>query len=372
MSPQPDRPATQRLLDVIRGRFAPGQDHQEGETSTGAASQGFPPVPGEEGLLLSRSLAPRSWLRGRVRVGLDIGTRVAKMVRLERSGHGFRVLQVGLCWDSAEANSESAVRGPKIEAVSALLRDSRGLPVITSVRDPSTLVRQIGFPRMPARELARAMEFEARKHMPYDPRRMLLRYQVLSEDRRGGTCQVLLVAVSKEALEAHRSLLDRLGLEPSAIDVTPLALANSCILAAGDPEETTVVLDLGSSGPVMAIYRRAGMFFSRYLPVAGWEAAEPASGQESTAWEELVVEVRRSLAYYDNLTGRMGFARVLLAGGGAMREGIVGYLQERLGIQVGLLDPAPALQWEDGGPGEEWIRKLAPLWAQAAGQAARY
>jgi type IV pilus assembly protein PilM len=355
--------ATQRLLDVIRGSPVSGNKALNSSAVPGSSQQGPPGVQSPSDVLLSRCQAPRSRFMGRVRVGLDIGHSLVKMVKVERTARGLRLLQVGLARVKADGGDPSS----RVEAASALLGDVKGNPVVTSLGDPDTLVRQISFPRMPLRELAHAMEFEARKHMPYDPGRMVLRHQVLSEDRNSGTCQVLLVAVAREALREHQAMLRRLGLEPHAIEVAPLALANVSILATAEQEETTVVMDMGSSATVISIHRKEGIFFCRYLPFTLETRDEDGEVEGGSALEDLVVETRRSLAYYDNVTGRMGFSRVLIGGGGAILEGIASTLEQKLGLPVELLNPMEALQWDQAQPSEQWVARTAPLWAQALG-----
>lgn len=353
--------AAQKLLEVIRGGPVSGKRPLPVSRIPEAPEEKLSSLLGTGEVLLSPPEVPRSRFRSRVRVGLDIGHSMVKMVKLERTRRSLRLLQVGL----ARVGSSGGESSQRAEAAEALLKDLKGSPVVSCLGDAATLVRQISFPKMPPRQLAQAMEFEARKHMPYDPARMLLRYQVLAEDRKSSTCQVLLVAVARDALREHQALLKRLGLEPYAIEVSPLALANVSLLAAAEAEETMVVMDMGFCGTLITIHRRQGMFFSRYIP---WNVGlEGGEVKGEFGLEELVVEIRRSLAYYDNVTGRMGFSRVMLAGGGAMLQGVSSLLQEKLGLPVEPLNPLAGIHWEKGPPSQDWVALTAPLWAQALG-----
>lgn len=361
MNKEPETVATQKLLEVIRG--APVSGNRSLSDSPASVQGNFNTFLGREDVLLSPLQPPRSRFQAKVRVGLDIGHSVVKMVKVERTSRSIRLLQVGL----ARVKSSGGGNSERAEAASALLRDVKGSPVVTSLGDADTLVRQISFPRMPPRQLAQAMEFEARKHLPYDPAKMVLRYQVLAEDRKNSTCQVLLVAVVREALREHQALLKRLGLEPHAIEAAPLALANVSLLAAGEPEETTVVMDIGSSGTLISIYRKEGILFSRYTALSLGMGEQEAPDWQKSNLEELVLEMRRSLAYYDNITGRMGFSKVMLAGGGAMLREVGSLLEEKLGLSVEPLNPLAGIHWEKGALSQDWVAQTAPLWAQALG-----
>ena len=364
MSGDKDQVATQKLLDLIRGRG--GQDPIEERP----AIQGELPWD-ERRVLLSKELRPRSRFRARVRIGLDLGTKTVKMVKVERTGKGFRLLQVGIAPVSHEVSMVSGVKQARIEAAKTLLSSWKKEHVVTCLGDSSTLIRQISFPRMSPKELDRALAFEARRHMPYDPAKMILRHQVLSEDKKTGTCQVLLVATGRDSLREHRNVLEKLGIEPDAIDVTPLALANASLLGFGSREETLVVVDLGATGTVVVVHRIQGLFFSRHLPFAVADVAEQGDAEENEKIGELAIELRRSLAYYDNVTGRMGFSRILAAGGGAMRKEVLSALEKELGLGVEVMDPCDQLEMDPELAKEEWIRETSPLWVQAMGLAMR-
>lgn len=353
--------ATQKLLEVIRGAPFSGNHFLSGPSE--AVQEGSSTLSGTQQVLLSPPEPPRCRFRARVRVGLDIGHSMVKMVKVELTSRNVRLLQVGL----APVRSSSPENSERAQAASALLNAVKGSPVVTSLGDANTLVRQISFPKMPPRQLVQAMEFEARKHLPYDPAKMLLRHQVVAQDRKNSTCQVLLVAVARDALREHQALLKRLGLEPHAIEAAPLALANVSLLAAGDSEETVVVVDIGFSGTLISIQRKDGMFFSRYIPLSLGTKGQGAPDLKGSKLEDLVVETRRSLAYYDNVTGKMGFSKVMLAGGGAMLQEVGSILQEKLGLPVEPLNPLARIHRDKGPHSQDWVAQTSPLWAQALG-----
>ncbi len=395
--------ATQRLLEVIRGeRDAGGLFPRPGQGQEPTKGRGPDPSFPREKVVLTRSLKSRHLLPGRVRVGLDVGKASVKMIRLERAGRGFRLLQMGVGAVSPKEETADAYIEAQAEVAKALLRDVHPKKelIVTSVSDSGIIIRQATLPRMPPRDFARSIQFEARKYMPYDPSQVILRHQVVADDRKGPTCQVLLVAVPKEAVERHRALLQMAGLQPYAVEVGPLALANAHLLARRDARETVVLLDLGESRTVVDICREGGVFFCRQLPISGEgfrqeimgtfgvprEMAERLKNGEDLPdgpgprevadalrplMDGLLTELRRSLAYYDNITGRLGFSRVLLAGGGSMIRGLRGYLEEGLGLPVGIMDPLEGVTWDDGHLPRGWVEGTRPLWAGAVGLATR-
>lgn len=364
MNNEKDQIATQKLVDLIRGRTT--QPTVEGK-GTAKETKG----PANEGLLLSREVRPRSKFMAKVKIGLDLGTKTIKMVKMEKTARGFRLLQVGIARVSGEGSKAIEAQQARVEAAKALLSSSGTEPVITCLGDSTTLIRQISFPKMPPKELERALSFEARRHMPYDPAKMILRHQVLSEDRKTGTCQLLLVATGKEQLREHLTVLERIGVTPQAVDVAPLALANASLLAAQSPEETIVIIDLGVTGTVVVMHRVQGLFFCRHLPFPVGSSGEKEDSEETETIRELAFELKRSLVYYDNVTGRMGFSKLWAAGGGAMRGEVLLALKRELGLDVQVMDPCDRLEIDPELAEEGWIRETSPLWVQAMGLAMR-
>ncbi len=395
--------ATERLLEVIRGQAVGAGGARKADVALGARMSdpsGAPePV---AGVLLTPPLGPRSWLAGRVRVGLDVGTHTVKMVRAERSPGGLRLLQAGLASVRPRGEGPEARLSAQVQAVKDLLRDLPGRrePVVTALGDPGVIVRQITLPRMPAKDLARTIPFEARKHMPYDPASVTVRYQVTREGRRGATSEVLLVGVPNRALEAHRSVLQRAGIEPYAIEVGALALVNAFLQVSRPCAEAVVLVDVGAARTVIGIQRDGGALFLRHLTLGGealtreiqsrlglpWEAAEEVKQGRAVegaahaqgvrdlvdeAMHALLRELRRSLVYYDNMSGRNGFSRILLNGGGALLEGLPAFLEENLGLPVAMMDPFQPFHGGTEAVSGGELERLRPMWTVAVGLATR-
>jgi type IV pilus assembly protein PilM len=395
--------ATQRLLEVIRGRG--GMDGAPADTSQipdAVVSPTPAVVPTADGPFLTRARKSKSLLPGRVKVGLDVGHHWVKMVRLERTARSIRLLQMGMAEVVPRDPSPEARLDAQVDAARGLLRDvqPRRDLLVTSLSDTGIIIRQATLPRMPAKDLAQAIPFEARKHVPYESSQVVLRHQVVGEDPKTATCQVLVVAVPRAAFQRHESLLKRLGVQPYAIEVGALAVANAYLAVTRGNPDCVAIVDLGATRTVIDIQRDGGIFFCRQLPISGetftqeiqrafgvpYESAERVKRGKSgpgdpdiqavmeavrPAVDGLLMEVRRSLAYYDNMAGRRGFSRILLTGGGALLPGLGAYLQENLGLPVELMNPLAGLQWDPGDLGGGWIERALPFLGVAVGLATR-
>jgi type IV pilus assembly protein PilM len=208
------------------------------------------------------------------------------------------------------------------------------------------------------------------------------------------------VAISHEAIQRHREILDRLGIEPYAIEVGPLALVNAYLLGFHNPRETTVLLDIGASRTVIDIQRDGGIFFCRDLPIStagfvreiqtrmGLSAKEIEEIKHGGTFsdeidikkmhnalqpgvDKLLMEIRRSLAFYDNVTGHLGFSRIFLSGGGALLPGLRESLEDNLDLPVQIMDPFEGIYWDEAKFPRGWMERTRPLWTVAVGLATR-
>jgi len=113
-------------------------------------------------------------------------------------------------------------------------------------------------------------------------------------------------------------------------------------------------------------------------------ALDPAAQQASRAVEplldELIREVRRSLAYHDyqqqslsDTTGGLGVNEILLSGGSAKLPRIADYFQAQLGVPVGVANifrsASGGLQAQGVDP--QYLRSHAPVLLVGAGLALR-
>ena len=86
---------------------------------------------------------------------------------------------------------------------------------------------------------------------------------------------------------------------------------------------------------------------------------------------ELIKEVRRSLVYYDNQTGKTGFSSLVVTGGGALLPGISEVLGSELGLEVEFLDPFKRLHVDEAGHPELLMKEHAERLSLGLGLALR-
>ncbi len=324
---------------------------------------------------------PLPWfLKGKEKraLGLDIGSHSLKFVLVTKGLAGFKVLDykiMELPIEQIDDKGAASIKFLKSMINGLNLENTR---IISSVSGPSVIVRHVQFPPMNEKELMQSLNWEAKSYIPFPLNEINLDYQVLPRKGKEHRLDVILVAVTKKTLRYHLNLLERASIKPDIIDIDPLVLVNTYMITKDDSEIKTIALiNIGAQITILSIYRPGSLFFTRDIRIGGnaftkqiqsqlkisYEEAElikrgGAINKTSSAKEqdvtsilkpvvnELISEVRRSLIYYDNQTGKKGFGEITLTGGGALLSSIPEAFSSELGLPIKFLDPFKTLNMD--------------------------
>lgn len=330
-------------------------------------------------------------------VGIDIGRKEVKIIRLEKSGEHFKLVDYG----SQEVMEGAKVFDPEqiksshtIAALSSLLSDmginpKRVKNLVSSMSGRQVNLKEIKMVEMPSEEIESSLQFEARKHIPLDGTDAIMDYQILGEDPKElDKVNILLVASTKKSLEQHLEIMKNAGLKPGLVDSDPLAVTNSYIAKNPFPDNgALVLLNIGALSTTIVVWGRGEQYFSREINIAGhhftkaiadktdvdYQKAERLkiengisqlhsgvetatdSGESSfsiavadrSIFDDFVEELRRSLRYYAKQTNQSFFQKILLTGGSANLPGLAQFISEKLNVPVELYNPTLQLQSEE-------------------------
>jgi type IV pilus assembly protein PilM len=338
--------------------------------------------------------------------GLDVGSYSVKLLaRMPGSGpEQYRAAEApvpGARPESPPAPDKLAAAITDCLARAGLTLHSAGR-IAVGISGPQVVVKQILLPLMQEREVGQALRFEARKHVPFDPQSMVMDHQVLGRDTEDRRLQVLMAAVSEEHIERHLAPFRALGTEPDCLDATPLALSNA-ILQAHDPAgEARTLLDIGYTSSHLTLYQPGEQYFTRRLDFGGHhltraiaaargisleraeelklDAAGAGAGPDGS-WDrpeqlamldclrdDLMAELRRSLAFYRTIGPLPDPLSLWISGGSARLAGLAARLSELLGSAARVFDPLVPLRDRMLGSIEA---SDGPQFAQAFGLALR-
>ncbi len=309
-------------------------------------------------------------------VALDIGSRLVKVVEIERGEQGPRLLRMGTAHVSPDAVVEGEImdRDLLLEAIDTAFATAeiKKEKVVTAVSSRSVIVKRLLMDPMTEDEIRALLEMEASSHIPFDIEDVSLDFQVLDSDAEDGKMEVLLVAAKREVIYEHLSLLRDADLNPTVIDVDSFAIQN-LFEEAGENEELSTLVNVGSEVTNVSIIRRGFPLFTRDFSIGCGQYLEALqrdleipynevlelistnnidrtqpeeAGAEAIGKlaEEIAVGLERSLAYLRSSGEVEELSAIHLTGGGGNLPVLRQRLEERLRLTVKIVDPLVALE----------------------------
>lgn len=234
-------------------------------------------------------------------------------------------------------------------------------PVVATLPASTLVLRHIQIPKLKAKETAEAVEWEARRVLPFalEEAQMDWIQQGAEVSEEGELKNILLVAVRDTIVERYIEATKEAGLKLVALDIAPLALGRWLLKGS---QGASLIIDIGAETTQVHFFEGTKLVFSRSFTVGGVQAtgAIAAAGDLSiedaevkklrgeyredwlVSWHrELGRELQRSLEYYrGNFTqySEEPFQRVLLSGGASLTRGVESLLKDLTGIEPGYVE----------------------------------
>jgi type IV pilus assembly protein PilM len=239
---------------------------------------------GKKGRASKAPKAPkaRSIKNGSV-VGLNIGNTFIKAVEVTAKNGEISVTGVAIVPTPAESYVNGNILS--VSALAAALRNLwkqggfKGKTTVLSVSGTGSLVvRVIDVPKMSDGELTDNMRVDADRYIPFPPSEVVMDFKALRElpsDPDATNMEVLLAAAQREVIDLHVKVIQSAKLNPSAIDVEPIATARAIQLEKRktseivDYDDVTALLNIGATGTEITVLRGDIVVFTRSLPNGG-------------------------------------------------------------------------------------------------------
>jgi len=227
-------------------------------------------------------------------------------------------------------------------------------------------------PAVPASEWVSALRWKARDMLPFPIEEAVLdAFEVPGSDSHGRPASLYLAAARKDELRPRIAEIATAGLVLKNIGIADLAWAAVARqVIPGDDSLAVLVLD--PRGGSMLALREQRLFVSRRFEFDSDNQRALRDRHEPLVerlFERVVLELQRTLDYFDRNHQRPPPRRLLLVSGVDGAEGLEGNLRRLLGIEVQALDAAthwPVLSAQTGA----MRSRLAALAATASGAAA--
>ena len=206
-------------------------------------------------------------------IGIDLGTHSVKVVQLSKFGEGTQVDKALLIQLDAEGSEEQQMEATigAMRTVAAAF-DVKKAILAVALPGEDTFIRYLRFPKMPLEELNSSIELEADQNLPYDLNELSMDSVVLEEmtERSETIIKVLLVAAKNEVIDRTLNYFRGVGLSPSILGVTTLAISDAYEANNGFNEDETVALvNVGASSTNIHFCRNGISNFTRDVSRAG-------------------------------------------------------------------------------------------------------
>jgi type IV pilus assembly protein PilM len=345
----------------------------------------------------------------KVAIGLDIGTSAVRAaeVRAGQPGTLTRFAQLSIP-PGAVVAGEIVDADAVVGVLQELWRRGgfKSKRVLISVSNQNVVVRQVEVPKMNEEDLQGALRYQVADYIPMPIDDAALDFIVLDEfvgEDGAPMMRLLAVAALRQMVDKYVGVVQRAGLEPVGIDLSPLAavraLSSSVEPLLGEPQAEAVV-DVGAGVTGIVVHVSGAPRFVRILPTGGVDIttalvsalnvsaeeaeAEKASigiGPEGVSVDEgpatvieerargFIDDVRRSLEYYQSQPDAVRISRVLVVGGGSRLTGFAERLGGALGLPVERGSALGRVEVADLGLSDDQLDQVAAVGAVSIGLA---
>lgn len=227
-------------------------------------------------------------------------------------------------------------RGDLLESAVARL-GLKGLSCNWVLSDLDYNMLLVEAPRVQPEEMRQALRWRVKELIDWPVEDAVLDVFPVPEDAYRSQGKMIYVVVTRKArIIEVRDLAEQSGLRLQSIDIPELALRNLSS-AYTDDSNGLAFIDLKASGSTLNLSRNGCLYLSRHLnthvdpgimDTADWGAVK----------ERLVLEIQRSLDYYESQMGQSQISRVLIAPRGEDTQAMAAELNEAMAVRVETMD----------------------------------
>ena len=170
-------------------------------------------------------------------------------------------------------------------------------------------------------------------------------FDLPGDNTRGKTRSMYAVVARNAAIQKRADMMNAAGINLDIIDIPELAQRN---LAALLPEDANgvVFLSFFANSGLITLTKQGEIYFSRSVDV-GLDALQ--QGVDLTGYfDRIVLEVQRSLDYFDGHFRQAPIVNLILAPLGIEVPGLLDYLNANLNAKAGIMDLEQLLEFDSG------------------------
>lgn len=315
-------------------------------------------------------------LRSRDRFfALDISDLSVKLLQLEKRddlvnirSYAIELIESGCIEDGKIINKERVAELIKLTMRKAKPGKINTRKVVCSLPESKVFLRIVSVPKMEASEVGEAIKWEMEASIPLTQDQVYFDWQFL--DEQDNKQEVLLVAVSRDTVDAYMETLSLAGLEVYGLEVESIASVRSLIPRDVSYEDSYLIVDLGAKATNFIITEGNIPYFTSSIPFSSEGLTDVISKSMGISIEEaeelkvihgmehsfsdnaifhflkpsleyLSAEIEKSMEFYKSMSKRnvSEIKNIILCGSGANLKGLISYLSTRLKREVLMGDP---------------------------------
>jgi len=305
---------------------------------------------------------------------IDIGTNSVKVIELEETSSGMRMVNWGIGQYQYDSTGEITD-----DVIISRLRDvstrTKMKPRSTIVSIPRSLVTIKKLGNLPPAdtddEVENIINLQAEVAIPFGASDAVYDYHNLQRSPDGVSAE--LVAARRSDIDKYMDILKAVGIRPSAI--VPSAYASGALalspLVDNNPDSTTMVLDIGAGNSDLSILHQGKIAFSRSFSIGGNNLTQAYAREDNLSFQDaeerkiasatlrgytppetsvewasrLTEEIQRSIqAFNRERLGEEQIDDIRLCGGAATLPGLDKFITDSLQIPTALWNPLSILE----------------------------
>ncbi len=277
-------------------------------------------------------MRPSDWFSRRKAVDVGVGVLLqpdsVTLARCARNGEeasaGDHVLQ----WTSKE--SSPAAWADDIAACARQLNLPNGAHAAIVLGPECYSLLLVEPPDVPAEEVADAVRWRVRDLLSFPVEEAVVDTFEFPPEAQRGRRLTFVVAARQEELLAQLKAVQSTRLSIDTVDIAELALRDVLQPEDQDNDAGIAVVHLSSAGGVIALLRGGSVYLSRRLDALDLTAQH--------GLDHLLLQVQRSLDYYESQLGQRSAGRVVLSASAEQATVVLKHFSDMLPLTVSTID----------------------------------